>query len=93
MTPDELGPEIRAIGTVVSLSFRTYKECPNPSSYATVRTVLAQTTLGLRNGSEVDFVWASTLAWAPLLVHHASMPFLEYFLVLPLVPNHNIIIR
>ena len=65
---DEFGPQTRAIGKVFSLAFRAYLERPNPSPYATWASVLVLTAHGFRIRLEVESVWASTLAGAPLVV-------------------------
>ena len=67
-TPDVFGPGTSAIGILLELSFQPYKMRPNPSPYATVAPVLVQTAPGLRNGLEVDLVWASNLTWTALQV-------------------------
>jgi len=56
----------RSIGSFLELSFRQYKVHPNPSPYPTVAPILVQTAPGLRNGLEVDLVWASNLSWTAL---------------------------
>ena len=68
LTPDEFEPETSSIGSVLELSFPPYKVRPNPSPYVTVAPVLVQTAPGLRNGLEVDLVWASNLTWTALQV-------------------------
>ena len=68
MTPDEFGPETGAIGSDFKLSFHPYKERPNLTPFATWASVLLLNALGLRIRLEVESVWASTLAGAPLLV-------------------------
>jgi len=52
----------------LKLSFHLYKERPNPTPYATWASILVLTAFGLRIRLEVESVWASTLAGAPLLV-------------------------
>ena len=66
-TPNEFGPDTRAIGSVMELSFQPNKVRPNPSPYATVESILVQAVLGVRNRLELEFDWASNLGWTPLL--------------------------
>ena len=60
--------ETSAIGSVLKLSFQPYKVHPNPSPYVTMAPILLQTAPELRNGLEVDLVWASNLTWTALQV-------------------------
>ena len=60
-------PDTRSIGSVLELSFQPYKVRPNPSPYATVASVLVRAVPGVRNGFEVDVVWASNWLGRPLL--------------------------
>ena len=66
-TSDEFGPETSAIGSVLKISFHSYKERPNPTPYVTWAFVLVRALPGIRNRLEVDVVWASNWLGHPLL--------------------------
>ena len=66
-TPNEFGLETSVIESVLELSFQPYKVHPNPTPYATWTSVLVQVIPGVRNGLEVDVVWASNWLGRPLL--------------------------
>jgi len=66
-TPNEFGPETGAIESVLELSFQPYKLHQNPTPYAIWASVLVRAVPGVRNGLEVDVVWASNWLGRPLL--------------------------
>ena len=66
-TPNEFGPETGSIGSALKLYFQPYKVHPNLTPYATWASVLVRAIPGVRNGLEVDVVWASNWLGRPLL--------------------------
>ena len=56
----------------MNLPFQPYKEHQNPRPYATWASVLVPTARGLRNGLEVDVVWASNWLGRPLLASYGG---------------------
>ena len=54
-----LGPS--AIGSSLKLSFHPYKEHSKQAPYAAWAPILVQAAPGLRDGLELEFLWASTL--------------------------------
>ena len=66
-TPNEFGSKTSSIGSVLELSFQPYKVHPNLTPYATWASVLVRAIPGVRNGLEVDVVWASNWLGHPLL--------------------------
>jgi hypothetical protein len=66
-TPIEFGPQTKAIGYIMKLSFHPYVDHQKWSPDTSWASILLQTGPGARDGLELDMDLASNLAWAPLL--------------------------
>jgi hypothetical protein len=67
LTPMEFGPQTKAIGYLMKLSFHLYVDHWKRSSDVSWASILLQTGPGARDGLELNLDWASNLAWTPLI--------------------------